>query len=307
MRVFESTKSGNPNMSRLNCILSILCCLTLAPVMMAAAQDTADDSGANSETEKATVAEESPIPTDQRVRNAFNAPPESVPLTKTSKLWIDRKRKRVYIDGYVAMKRGSLEMFACPMGTKEHESIVATLAKSREVHAALLAIEATPGTPVRHLPEFLPATGQVIRVWVSWRDDKDKFHVNDARKWVQENGTEKEMKADWVFAGSSFWQDPSDGREHYQADGGDMICVSNFSTAMMDVNISSSTVGDDLQFIPYESRIPKIGTPVRLVLSPIPNPTDEPIKPKFDPDQPPTEKSLPVKRPAKKEAEVKAN
>ena len=40
------------------------------------------------------------------------------------------------------MREGPLEMFACPSGTKEHESVVAVLSKSREIHAALLAIGA---------------------------------------------------------------------------------------------------------------------------------------------------------------------
>jgi hypothetical protein len=241
------------------------------------------------------------VPPEEIVRAAFDPPPEAVALTRESRLWIDRKRKSVYADGYVAMRRGALEMLACPMGTKEHESIVATLAKSREVHAALLAIEATPGTPVRHLPEFVPATGQVIRVWVCWRDKQGKFKVSDARQWIQRSGTNKPMAAEWVFAGSSFWQDPVDGREHYQADAGDMICVSNFSTAMLDVTISSSAEADELVFSPYEKRIPELGTPVRLILTPIPNPTDKPVaKPKSDPNQPPDETVLPPqKKPGK--------
>ena len=88
---------------------------------------------------------------------------------------------------------------------------------------------------MQYLPKFLPATGQRIRVWVCYRDEKGKFHAVDARTWVRKAGTQEPMETDWVFAGSGFWKDPSDGREYYRADGGDMICVSNFNTAMMDV------------------------------------------------------------------------
>lgn len=271
------------------------------PVSIAAAQVAAPKSAQTdeptSDANDAVKAEEEYVPPEEIVRAAFDSPPDAKPLTAESSLWIDRKRKRVYADGYVTLRRGALEMFACPMGTKEHESIVATLAKSREIHAALLAIEATPGTPVRHLPEFVPPTGQVIRVWVSWRDKEGQYQVSDARKWVQRMGTGRTMDAEWVFAGSSFWQDPSDGREHYQADAGDMICVSNFSTAMIDVNISSSAQADQLSFEPVEKKIPELGTPVRLILTPIPNPSDKPVeKPKTDPNQPPTEEVLPAKK-----------
>jgi len=209
------------------------------------------------------------------VRKAYLAPPEAKQIS-TRRVWIDREKHRVYVDGYIAMRDGPLEMFACPMGTKEHESIVGTLAKASEVHAALLAVGAKPGTPVQYIPSFVPATGQRIRVWVCYLDNKRKFQVVDARKWIRKTGTEQEMKADWVFAGSGFYKDPSDGREYYRADGGDMICVSNFSTAMMDVPFASSAEADDLIFSPFTKRIPERGKPVRLVLSPIPLKTDKP-------------------------------
>ena len=245
---------------------------------------------------------------EQVVRDAFKPPPGATPLSKRN-VWIDRDQQRVYMDGYVAMREGPLEMFACPMGTKEHESIVGSLARASEVHAALLAIGARPGTPVQYLPNFIPATGQRIRVWVCFRDSDGKCQALDARTWIRKTGTDKEMDTDWVFAGSGFWKDPQDGREFYQADSGDMICVSNFSTAMLDVPIASSAEADDLQFTPFTERIPERGTPVRLVLVPIPIPSDKPSDPgnpekqkqekqkQIDPDATPAESMLPVRSP----------
>jgi hypothetical protein len=215
------------------------------------------------------------------VRNAFEPPPAARSLSKTSSLWIDPKLKRVYADGYVIMNRGLLEMFACPMNTKEHESVVAILAKSSQVHAALLAVGAMPGTPVRYSPAFLPATGQRIRVWVSWLDKDGKYQVADARTWIRQGDTTKTMEVDWVFAGSGFWKDDRDGKEHYQADSGDMICVSNFSTAMLDVPVESSAQADALIYSPFTERIPERGTPIRLTLVPIPVPSDP--EPRDDP------------------------
>ncbi len=212
---------------------------------------------------------------EEVVRRAFQPPLGAKALNREASLWIDPKTKRVYADGYVAMDRGQLEMFACPMNSKEHESIVAVLAQSSQVHAALLAVGAVVGTPVRFDPEFLPATGQRIRVWVTWLDENDKFHAADARSWVQRTGTKQTMATDWVFAGSGFWKD-DDGREFYKADSGDMICVSNFSTAMLDVPVASSAQADELAYSPYTERIPKRGTPVRLILVPIPVPSDDP-------------------------------
>jgi hypothetical protein len=228
---------------------------------------------------------------DMVARKAFQPPPDAKPLTP-SNLWVDRKKGRVYLDGYVAMRDGPLEMFACPMGTKEHESVIGTLAKASQVHAALLAIGATPGSPVQFLPEFVPATGQRIRVWVCWRDNEGRFHVTDARRWVQKTGTKESMSSEWVFAGSGFWEDPSDGRKYYRADSGDMICVSNFSTAMLDINVASSAEADQLLYSPFTERIPERFMPIRLVLVPIPDKDDEAAKSKVDPNQPPSEKVL---------------
>ena len=262
--------------------------LMVTALGMGAVTSNAQETAENAAEEMAYVSPE------KIVRQAFGAPPDAKQLSKRS-VWIDRDEQRVYVDGYVAMQDGPLEMFACPIGTKEHESIVATLARSSEVHAALLAIGAQPGTPVAYLPNFVPATGQRIRVWVCYRDNEGKFHAVDARKWVRKTGTETQMEPDWVFAGSGFWKDPSNGREYYRADGGDMICVSNFNTAMMDVPIASSAEADELAFSPFTRRIPKRGTPVRLVLVPIPIPTDQPGSvPKVDPNKPPSEAVLPA-------------
>ncbi|MEM9587474.1 MAG: YdjY domain-containing protein [Planctomycetota bacterium] len=244
------------------------------------------------------LAEEEARRPDRLAAKAFLPPPQAKRLSKDSHLWVDVNRKRVYVDGYVAMKRGPLEMFACPSGTKEHESVVAVLAKSSEVHPALLAVGASTGTPVRFQPRFLPPTGQQIRVWVTWFDDAGKFRVSDARRWVKNQRTQKQLKEDWVFAGSSEWKDPEDGKVYYEADAGDLICVSNFASAMMDVPFESSADADALDFVPFESRIPKRGTPVRLVLIPIPLPRDPspdgqgPPKLKGDPNREPTEAVL---------------
>jgi len=230
------------------------------------------------------------------VRKALADPPGATRLSKTSSLWVDRKNHRVYVDGYVALRNSPLEMFACPAGTKEHESIIGVLAKSNEVHAALLAIGAMPGTTVRYDPKYVPATGQRIRIWVMFRDEAGKFQATDARKWVRKGMSKESLETDWVFAGSSTWTDPQDGITYYQANSGDMICVSNFATAMLDVPVESSDSNGSLTYMAYTDRIPPDMTPVRLMLVPIPIPSDQPDDPKKtqpQPDQVPDESLLP--------------
>jgi hypothetical protein len=240
----------------------------------------------------------------EKVRGVLADPPGAKRISEKSSLWVDVKKRRVYVDGYVSLRDAPLEMFACPAGTKEHESIVATLARSREVHAALLAIGAAPGTTVKFQPNYVPATGQRIRVWVMYRDPAGKFQYTDARKWVRKGETKESLETDWVFGGSAFWTDPADGKSYYQADSGELICVSNFGTAMMDLPVESSDSNESLSYMAYTDRIPPDLTPIRLMLVPIPSLSDKPADPASNPpapDQAPDESLMPLKpQPAKK-------
>jgi hypothetical protein len=189
-------------------------------------------------------------------------------LSKTHDVWLDTKRKAVVIDGEVCLREGQLEMFACPKGTKEHESIVALNCLPEEVHAGLLAAGAKPGTPVKFDPKYVPATGPIIDVTVLWRDEKGQRREAKAQDWIKHAKTGKSMEYDWVFAGSGFWKDEETGKQHYQANGGDFICVSNFPTATLDLPVESSQANAELLFHAFTEKIPPRGTKVRVVLMP---------------------------------------
>lgn len=190
-------------------------------------------------------------------------------VTKDYDIWIDEKRKAVVVDGEICLREGQLEMFACPKGSKEHESVVAVNAKPRFVHAALLAVGAKAGTPVKFDPKYAPATGQIVDIWVLWKDEKGQNQKIKAQEWVKQVKTDKAMPYNFVFAGSGFWKD-DDGKEYYYADGGDFICVSNFATAMLDLPVESSQDNTGLLFVANTEKIPPKGTKVRLVLMPRP-------------------------------------
>jgi hypothetical protein len=203
----------------------------------------------------------------EAVKQTFGDPPELVRLDPTSRVWADRKNKRLIVDGYIALDNGPLEMFACIAGTKEHESIVAVFSKAYVIHAGLLAVGAKQGRPVQWEPEYQPPTGSEIQVFVLWKDEEGKRHHIDSRKWIREIGTEdKTLEPNFVFAGSMMYKDPETGKEFYQAESGDLICVSNFTTATLDVPIKSLETNSLLMFATFSERIPKRGTPVRLVL-----------------------------------------
>lgn len=201
------------------------------------------------------------------VEKTFNDPPATVRLDPKDRVWADKKNRRVIVDGYIALREGPLEMLACLVGTKEHESIVATFCKAQTVHAGLLAVGAEQGKPVQWEPTFRPPTGSEIQVTALWVDKAGQKKNIDARQWVKVVDTENEvLDTNFVFAGSLFWDDPDSRKKVYQAESGDLICVSNFSTATLDVPIESSKVNSGLMFMAFTDRIPPQGTPVRLVL-----------------------------------------
>jgi len=187
---------------------------------------------------------------------------------KEAGLWIDAKNKLVVFDGEVVIREGLLEMFACPKGTKEHESVVVTGVKPSFVNGALIALGIKHGHGAKFDPKYEPATGPIIDIFVLWKDSDGKEHRARAQDWIKSLKTEKAMEFDWVYSGSGEWKDEDTGEKHFHADGGDFICVSNFPTAMLDLPVPSSQSNDSLSFTAFTENIPPKGTKVRLVLKP---------------------------------------
>lgn len=76
----------------------------------------------------------------------------------------------------------------------------------------------------------------------------------------------RELKAEFVFVGSRFVR-LEDGTERYLANDGSLICVANFSDAMIDINIQSSADNAaGLLFEPWTERVPPVDTEVMLEL-----------------------------------------
>jgi len=176
----------------------------------------------------------------------------------------------VVVGAKVVLDDGPIEVFACLENTKEHEAVIAARSTARLVHAALLAVGLDPGKPVSFDPEYRPARGPVVRVMLRWRDADGKQHEVRAQEWIRNSQTGKPVDSDLVFAGSVFWKDPQGGDEYYQADGGDLICVSNFPTATLDLPIQSSQSNELLLFEVFNGRVPPKGTVVDIVLSAAP-------------------------------------
>lgn len=184
-------------------------------------------------------------------------------------VWLETRgsERRVILESRVCLREGMLELLLCRQQTKEHESILSAEIDARMVHAALLAAGALPGAPVRYQPDFKPASGTRIRVTLEYKD-RGKTVTIPAQRWVLNSATKKELAHDWVFAGSQFVPSLEDkDKTYYLAQAtGDVICISNFDSAMLDLPINSPKDNNELAFEAHTELIPPLETKVTVIL-----------------------------------------
>jgi hypothetical protein len=178
--------------------------------------------------------------------------------------------RRVIVVANVVLRDGPLEGLMCRKNTKEHEYILATDVDARDIHAALLAANAKPGTPVQFAPKYVPASGSVIKVTLQYQKDGKQVTVR-GQDWIRDVKTGKPMEQDWVFGGSRFIMDPDDVKNPiYLANQGDVICVCNMETAMLDLPIRSPKSPENRIYNALTSSIPPKDTKVDVILEAVP-------------------------------------
>jgi hypothetical protein len=189
----------------------------------------------------------------------------------------DKKFLRVLLATDLCLREGSLEVFLCKKGTKEHEAILRVNIDAKLIHAALEAAGAKPGAPAQfvnpktNLPDFKPATGSKIKVIVHYKKD-GKLHTHRAQEWVWNSMKKKSLEVDWVFAGSQLLRDPDNPKAepYYGANSGEVISVSNFPYSMLDLPIEISKDDATLNYEAKTDLLPPLFSKVWLILEPIP-------------------------------------
>lgn len=180
-------------------------------------------------------------------------------------LWFDPAKRQVILRARVCLRDGFLEHLLCLDRTKEHESVLATEAAPRMIHAGLILAAGEPGHGVRFRPEFVPPAGPPISIEAEWLQDGKTRRI-DARKLVKEQKSGKPLESRWVFAGSDTFQDPDTKKVIYAADSGDLITVANFPSAILDVPLVSSNSDAERGYVAFTDNIPPMGTRVTLFL-----------------------------------------
>jgi hypothetical protein len=195
-------------------------------------------------------------------------PEDLVRLDPKQPIWIDRRNKHVVLLGEVCSAGYPLEFFAT-YANRSYEAVLSINAKPSIVHAGLLQVGAMPGHPVRFQPEFVPPTGTEIAIEVRWKDAQGKTQSAPAQQWIRNIQTKKALDSNWVFAGSILTSDERTRTPLYLADSGELICVLNLPTAMLDLPIRSYAALESRLFEAFAERLPPAGTPTTVVLKPI--------------------------------------
>ncbi len=180
--------------------------------------------------------------------------------------------RKILIDAKVCLREGQLELLLCKKNTKEYESILYADIDPFILHSTLIAAKAEAGSPVKFQPKYTPAHGTTIKVWLQYKDDKGKVVTVPAQEWIRDSKNKKQLKYDWVFAGSRTEPYPDDPKKppFYAArDNGDVISVNNFPDSLMDLPIPDGVENRDQDFEPWTDRIPAKDTPVTVILEPV--------------------------------------
>src|SRR6185369_10093359 len=172
---------------------------------------------------------------------ADKAPPaKKVELARNLFLEVQGDKRRVIVSGSICLTKGALELLMTRKNTKEHEAVITADIDARKLHEALLLAKAKEGKPIQFQPKFALPTGQEIKITVVW-EEKNKRKEIDSREWVRAATTKKTLAHNWVFAGSRLIPNPLDPNKLiYLANDGDVVCVSNFESALLDLPINSS-------------------------------------------------------------------
>jgi hypothetical protein len=185
---------------------------------------------------------------------------------------IDFRVPQVEIESRVILREGPLELFAYAKSPtpKEHESVLKTDVSPEVIYGALGLVGLRPGHTTRYFPETQKvryASGDEVEVLVRYQRD-GKAVEESACGWMRDMQTKKAMKQTrWLFSGSERLEDGA-----FQANiEGTVVTVVDFPSSLLSLGASHSSSDAELWLTALTEAIPAIGTPVTLILRPVPS------------------------------------
>jgi hypothetical protein len=177
---------------------------------------------------------------------------------------IDYTVPQVEIASTVALREGLLELLLCAKGTKEHESILVTTAKPRQVYEAIGLIGVTPGQPPQFDPQTktaVAASGDPVVIEIRTAGDAGSQTV-PAHEWVMNAADKSPAKPqNWTFQGSR-----REGDTFMADEDGTIVCVVDFDSALVGLAEPHSSSNAELWAAANTAKVPPIGTACTVII-----------------------------------------
>ncbi|MDA1007478.1 MAG: YdjY domain-containing protein [Planctomycetota bacterium] len=194
-----------------------------------------------------------------------------------------RDDRSVEIDAIVVLDDGFLEQLVCGRGTREHESLLVSMAPASQIHAALLLLGIESGKPglwsMHQAPSGewktvkSPPEGPSVAVDVRWKDEEGCAHEAPLSSWVVHAQSGAALpNGRFVFAGSILLSE--EGTEPtpptvYAGDlSGSIVGLVTFGDEVIAMNevISDQADVEASVWLANPEAMPPLGTRVTLIL-----------------------------------------
>ncbi len=199
-----------------------------------------------------------------------NLPAKPTGVVKSEHMEIDLNKRQIVIQTEVCLIKDAerLEFVLSGWGEKAHESLLHTKATGKQIHFGLLLLGLRQGIPAEWVyigeeSHYVPPRGSELELHVRWSDKKGKQHTAPIKEWMQPVGKDSPKPPNtFVFIGSEVFADGT-----YWADqAGELISVSNFASAVLDVPFQSTDKDSELLFKVDRTKLPERETKVELIL-----------------------------------------
>jgi len=211
---------------------------------------------------------------EMRAKIAMQVKPRGILLTDD----------RIEIEGTIGAGRtAALEFFTVVRGGKEHEALVVLQPPDTEenlpvgyaasINIACQALNLRRGKPTRYSRaggDVKPAEGEPVYLYIEWeRADGERVRAAAEDLVYDQKAGRTLLPGTWIYVGSTFLRNRDTGVREYMADlNGHVVSTFGSAHAILSNKTPDATEDDTSNFFcGYASRIPEVGTRVKLVIS----------------------------------------
>lgn len=199
---------------------------------------------------------------------------------------INMKERCVDVESHICLEAGMLELIACTVDSKEHESIIAIDALPKHVHTALLLLGARPGNPAMRKAIDdegmrwidIPPQGDPVDVFLVVNDEEGKPVERPISDFLVPSEEFEGGPADgedakfpthtFLFAGSVLHGDGEGPRKYLSDLSGNVISISTFGDEVLCLPGIHSHANGRLAWQVDGTHLPGVGGKVTLRLRP---------------------------------------